>query len=391
MNSKQFVSSLIFRGADFGVARLPWLGPVIALPLRLVFPTMAYERVSFSSMRASILLSVFLVGVMICFGLQALLAAFEGKLGDWDLVFTPTPPAGARILFLDDIYNLMNFTLIVPLYLVAGTGFMISLFSLRERIFPRARQIGMTLDDTLKPLLSGVGAVAAFIVLLIYTQSGYAVDVTANSDHFFWFHGETRRGPLTRNGYAYLVINTFLASFVILVALLHLEMFRWSRVLSRGIKTYASAKDQSENLFLNNGDQLKELFSPFTETAIWSKAFAMILAFNIFTWKLSGVSGGSEYLVEGTGADYDNTWFFRFIVVIYLVLVLWIVSLPRYRLQYELFKLRKEQGIHEYLDIRMPWTIGWSVFIDVLLLFFFSVAVFGSNDLMNLTMSLFEG
>lgn len=389
LNSKQFISSLIFHGADLGVSRWPWIGPVLAVPVRLIFPTMAYERVSFAAMRWQVLSSVYAVGVAICFALQAWLAHRAGVLGTLDLTFTPQPPSGTRILFFDDIFNLINYLLIVPLYLVAGTGFMISLFSLKERMVPAAADYGFSFSEDLTPLLSGVGAVGAFIALLVYTQAGYAVDVTENSDHFFWFHGETREAAFGYNGYAYLVINTFLASFVILVALLHLEMFRWSRVIVRAIRGYDAAAAGGENLFLDGGDRLKELFSPFTETAIWSKAFAMALAINIFTWQLSGVSGGSDPLTQDSAGAADNTWFFRFVLVIYLVLVLWIVSLPRYRIQYEIFRQRKERGVHEYFDIRMPWTIGWSVLIDLVLLFFFSIAIFGPNDLMSLTISLF--
>lgn len=388
MNSRQFISSLLFYGADFGVSRIPILGPLMSLPLRLVFPQSIYEKATFSRIDFRVLLSVFISGFLICFGLQAYLAFRVGVLGLPDLHFTPNPPEGTRILFLNDPYNLLNYSIIVPLYLVAGSGFAISLFSLRYRLLPAAEIAGIHMKDDVKPLLSGVALVLCFVLLVVVMQAGYAADVMEKSNHFFWFHGAERYGNLRFNGYAYLLINAFLCGFVVLIALLHLEMFRWARVISNGLKSYDSSARDDSNIFMQKGDKLKEILSPFTETAIWSKAFAMLLALNIFTWQLSGVSGGSERL---TGGAEDNTWFFRFVAVLYLVIVLWLVSLPRYRIQYELFKLRKAKGVHEYFDIRMPWTVGWAVFIDIMLLFFFSVAIFGSaGNVGNLILSLFD-
>lgn len=370
------------------MSRIPIFGPLISLPLRLVFPQTIYEKATFSRIELRVLLSVFVSGFLVCFCLQAYLAFQLDVLGLPDFNFTPKPPEGTRILFLDDLYNLLNYVIIVPLYLAAGAGFSMSLFSLRHRLVPAAESAGISLNEDVKPLLSGVALALCFVLLVVVMQAGYASDVMEKSDHFFWFHGEERYGHMRFNGYAYLLINAFLCGFVVLIALMHLEMFRWARIISNGLKNYDTSASDSGNIFIHKGDKLKETLSPFTETAIWSKAFAMLLALNIFTWQLSGVSGGSEKL---TGSAEDNTWFFRFVAVLYLVIVLWLVSLPRYRIQYELFKLRKAKGVHEYFDIRMPWTVGWSIFIDIMLLFFFSIAIFGSaGNVADLIMSLFD-
>lgn len=367
---------------------------------------MGYERVNISAMRWRVFVSVFTVAFLICFVLQAYLAKQAGHLGSLlDGNFGPQKiPDGpfSRIMFFEDAHNLFNYALLVPLYFVAGTGYMISLFSLTERMAPVSGGYGFELDQSVKPMLSGMVAVAVFVFLLVTLQAGYAVDVQTKSLHLFWFHGTNKCTPMTFNGYAYLVINTLLAGFVIFIALLHLELFRWSKILSLSIREYEPGKGGNENVFANDGNRLKELFAPFTETAIWSKSFAMLLAFNIYTWKESGVSGGpggeklgvcdvlTAELAKSVEEDLGETsWFFRFVFVLFVVIALWIVSLPRYRIQYELFKLRRKEGVHEYFDIRMPWTIGWSVFIDLLLFTFFATAIFGSSDIFNLMASLF--
>jgi len=386
VNAKQFVSSVVLRGVDFGASKFPIVGKLVSIPLRIVFPTMGYERVNISAMRLPVFLSVCAVGFLVCFVLQAYLAHRAGYLGNLDVDFGPTNASVGqpeRVMFFDDAHNLFNYAILVPLYLVAGTGYVISLFSLRERMTPVSGGYGFQLDDSVKPYLSGMVAVGVFLVLLTLIQAGYAVDIQEKSQFLFWFHGETKTSRFGYNGYAYLVINVFLNGFVLFIALLHLELFRWSHILTKSIRGFDSERMSEANAFANDGNKLKELFAPFTETAIWSKAFTMLLAINIFTWKESGVSGAVDSIEA-------NSWFFRFIFMLYIVIVLWIVSLPRYRIQYELFKLRRQEGVHEYFDIRMPWTIGWSVFIDFLLLTFFTTSIFGSGEIFHLFMSLFE-
>ncbi len=367
------------------MTKAPFIGWLLSLPFRILFPTMAYEAVKRVWMRPAVFMAVFLVGFLTCFALQAWLAHRAGMLGTLDLTFAPTPqPDGtARIYFFDDWANMFNYVLLVPLYLVAGTGYIISLYSLKDRMGPIDEVNGFSLDDGVKPLWSGLAAIFVFVFLLVVLQAQYAMDVQS-SPYLFWFHGDSQGARLNYNGYAYLVINVLLNAFVMLIALLHLELFRWSRVLRNGIRRYDASVDPEQNLFMDNGYRLKEMFAPFTETAVWSKGFAMLLAINIYTWKASGVSGGSA---DSEGVD-DNTWFLRFVTLLFIVIALWIVSLPRYRVQWEIFKLREKKGMHEYYDIRMPWTIGWSAFIDVTLLAFFSVAIFGSSDVLNLFTSV---
>lgn len=468
MNVKQFISSSLLNGIDFGASKVPVIGKIASVPFRFVFPTMGYERVSISAMRPSILFPIFLIGFLICFVLQAYLAYAAGMHGVPDTNFGETNYEENwqlnRIMFFDDAHNLFNYILLVPLYLVAGTAYMISLFSLKQRMQLVVDDLEFQLDDNARPILSGIAAIGLFVLLVVLIHAGYAIDIKEKSLHLFWFHGETTLSRLNFNGHVYLAINMFLTGFVVLVAILHLELFRWSQILSHSIRNASLDPEQSENNpFTGNTNNLKRLLEPFTETVIWSKAFAMLLGINIFTWMESGVSGGkincrdtvskifSNDEVSGlaqsnetsscqniitkaideaanfhgnavncaavamenvnncglVGNQYgnigtiiesmqlteveDSSAFFRIIFILFLVIALWAASLPRYRVQLELFKLRQRQNIHDYFDIRMPWTIGWSAFIDFSLLTFFTVAIFKGNDYFNLTATLFDG
>ncbi len=385
MNTKQFISSVWLSGIDFGSSKFPILGHLAAIPLRLAFPTMLYERVNFTRMPGRAFLVIYLLGLAICFGLQALLAYQAGTLGVGDGTFGIAPdqdPSMTRLTFLKDGHNLLNYVVLVPLYLVAGIGYLLSVFSMQHRMQVSAPGHGFEIDTSKRSPLSGLALLGLLVGLVTLAQSQYAMDMH-ETRQLFWFHGDSIGSAFKFNGYAYLLINAFLCTFVAVVALAHLELFRWSTILTQGLRTY-KVDPEHGSIFLNQGDRLKEIFAPFTETAIWSKAFAMLLAMNLYTWKASGVSAAAGM---ETNSFTDDGLFIRLIFVVYLVIVLWFISLPRYRVQFEIFKLRKAEGIHEYFDIRMPWTVGWSVFIDVLLISFFSTMILGQSELFNLLSS----
>ena len=101
---------MVLRGVDFGTAKVPVVGSFCAFPLRVVFPTMAYERVTDDYLHPRVFLSVFMIGFLICFGLQAVLAAQAGTLGRFDGTFGPVPDPGGgpdRVMFLNDLHNLL--------------------------------------------------------------------------------------------------------------------------------------------------------------------------------------------------------------------------------------------------------------------------------------------
>lgn len=322
---------------------------------------MGYELLTWSLVRKSTFFYVYVITFFICFVMQAAIAHYDGGM------LMPNKNTN-RVEFFEDYYNMLNYFLVVPLYFVAGFGYMTSLFSLKERMIQNRY---LAIDDTSKPYLSGLLACGIVILILILAQAQYAYDVQHKATVLFWFHGTEIESAFQFRGYVYLLVNAILATFVISVALLHLELFRWSSDIATAIKNRTPADDVAEDSFWCNGCEVKKVFSPFTETAIWSKLFAVTLAINLYTWKMSGVNGNPN-----TG---DNAIFVNIIFIVYIVLALWIVSLPRYRIQYEIFKLRRKMNMHEYMDIRMPWTLGWSAFIDFLLIAFLSHAVIGSE------------
>lgn len=383
MNPKQFISSCVFKFEDLFVSLVPSIRRVIPYILRILFPTMGYERVTSTMMRPQVFLCIYILGFSFCFVLQAIVAFQYGNLLE-------NQDDSGRIVFLRDWNNLINYTVIVPLYLVAGIGYAISLFSIEERMSAYGFKPVKNADKIDQPLFYGAAAVAVFIFVLILAQATYAIDIQ-NSKIFFWFHSTSPGAPLEFNGHLYLLINNILCAFVIIIALLHIELYRWSITMSRSINYYAKNHVGGEHEFFRDGDKIKEILAPFTETAIWSKGFAVLLAMNLYTWLESDVSGGASTSVNSEPNAKEASIFFRYVTVLYYVIAIWLVSLPRYRVQYRIFVRQKQLGIHAYLDIRMPWTVGWSVFIDFLLVAFFSTYILGAGGGIEFFISIIQG
>lgn len=358
MNIRQFLSSLTFLLVEGATSRWGIARALVTIPIRLIFPKMGYERLQGRAMDLRTAAAIYASILAIAGAAQGALAWQAGHF--W-------PQANQRIDFLEDGWNLANYFAIVPLYVITGVGYLMSLFSLEGRFAGRRAADAPEISNEGRPYVSGALAFFLFASLLLWTQASYAIGVRTQSAHLFWFHGAAPGAAFEFNGYFYLLVNALLASFVILVAILLLEMFRWSSILSASIRELRTAPGQEIHLdFWTDIDRVKRYFAPFTETAIWAKACAVFLAINLYTWKESGVNAG----------DGGTTTFFDIIFLIYVIIVIFLVSLPRHRVQYEIFQLMQSVGVHEYRDVRMPWLIGWSALIDFLLVAFLSHAIF---------------
>lgn len=368
MNVRQFISSTLFWLTDRGSSGSRVIRYALSLPIRVIFPKMGYERIDRGQINWRTFAAVYVMVVFFCFATQAALSHVDGVfvcLNEGQFCNSGTE----RIEFTEDWWNLANYLVIVPLYAVTGVGFLISLFSLESRYLELEAEGFTKVENTSKPLLSGVLAFSLLVLILLLSQASYAHSVREEATRFFWFHGETIAGPFEFRGYYYLMVNAVLATFVASVAILHLELFRWASQLTLFIRKERSlAIDELRSSFWADDNKIKRFFSPFTETSIWSKSFAVMLAINLYTWKESGVSSDPD---TDTNALYLNLVF-----VIYVVVAVWLVSLPRYRVQYEIFKLRNRLEQYDYKDIRMPWILGWSALVDFVLLAFLSNAIF---------------
>ncbi len=344
----------------------------MSLPIRIIFPKMGYERIRLDLLRPSTFASLYLVSFFYCFVAQAAFCYRDG-------VFF-ADASTERLEFLEDYYNLFNYTIVVPAYVMAGAGLLVSLFAMDKRMTETSSGLGFEVRNESKPYVSGVLSIALLVFIILVTQAQYAFSVQTEATVFFWFHGTNIDSAFPLRGHFYLMVNAVLSAYVAGIAILHLELFRWASELSRSLREHAGRRaDAADSLWVND-NKIKELFVPFTETALWSKAFAVALAVNLYTWKQSGVNSD---VATGTNALYVNTIF-----VIYTAIVVWVVALPRYRVQYEIYRVRKSLGVHQYSDIRMPWVLGWSGLIDFLLLAFLSNAIFG-NDFAEFLKTMF--
>ncbi len=368
MNIKQFINSSLFRSVDFVSDIHPGSSSTIRFLTRAFFVNLGYERVRLFDNTPQLFFSLYLFGFFLSFVSQILaLLIFGLGYDDTGALFFDNvlmPQDLVRLEFLEDYYNLANYIVIVPLYIASGCFFIISLGKTKQETGPffSAETSSAAGFNSLLVL-----SFLVFIVVMIL-QSFYAYDVRDKSVHLFWFHGDNGiDGAYTRRGYAYLYLNFVLCGFVAVVGLLHFELFRMAIAISRIIKqrTYGEIPEDEAGLW-ESEDSIKEKFSMFTQTTVWSKIFAILLAINIYTWKKSGVNGA----IQGDSIYFD------LVFVFFVVCAFWLVSLPRYLVQYRIHILREKKfRRYDYKDIRMSWYLGVSVFIDFILIGFVTHAI----------------
>ena len=288
-------------------------------------------------------------------------------------VFFPISDNGVTE-FLEDRWNLINYIVIVELYCFCGVGYILSFMSIDEGFqevginrflgepLPSATQVFG--DKTL-----GIWGFGLTLLIPLIAGPRYALEVQEISAGKFWFNGMAQGNTSYGfSGYYYLYLNFILLCFVVLVAVMHIGLFRWSQILSSSLRKVYEGTNVHENTAWSDDHKINQAFAPFSETVIWSKGFIICLVANIYTWELSKVTtyGGSELgLIDWS-------------VFLLALIGMWLVSFPRYIIEYRIFHIKKKLGIQEYKDIRMPWVLGWSAFIDGILLIFLLKILFGN-------------
>lgn len=384
MNLRQFIASCLIWLMEVSDARTPFYSRILSLPISLFYPRTIYERLKFRSTDMTVLASIFIFGFVTCFGLQAYFAYLEGNIGTPDFVFNTSPQNGERVLFFDDLFGLMNNTLVIPLYLVAGSGFIASIIRLSDTTPNELKREGIMIPTQPRRIHSEVNFLGALVIIVILIQSSYAVDINTKSRYLFWFHGDDIDSRMTYSGYLYLCINFCLAAFVIFTSFFYVELYRWSKILRNGLRMNQMNDVKDFSSLIEDANAIKTHFAPFSECTIWAKAFATLLSLNIVIWQLSGVSGGPELTTTRTSENEIDIEILRLVLWAYLVIALFLSSFPRYQVQYEIFRIRRESGVEDYLDLRTPWVIGWSAFIDAVLLALVSFLIFDIETLSHL-------
>lgn len=296
----------------------------------------------------------YLFVLIFCFALQGMFAFTADR-------FWPTDSGHSdQINFLDDVWNLLNYLIVVQSYCFFGLMFLLSITQMESKIQASGLAKFIVIEPQKPSNHRGIFGLIVILLIALNSSAQYAQEVATIPSSLYWFHDRKIDDIYIfgNRGYYYLFINLMLLIFCVFVALMHIELFS---ILGRVSKSLSIKNDPvtEKNLdFWKNEHLIKEAFSPFTETVIWSKGFLLSIAFNLYTWKMSAITikpDQSLVLIDWT-------------IFLVAIIGMWITSFPRYMIQYQIFLIRKEVGFHLYQDLRMPWVLGWSGFVDILVI-----------------------
>ncbi len=344
MNSKQFVSTAV---CDFFERARP-LRKFLGVVANFIHPS--FERIPIYKKILKLFEKPSIVGIYLfvfifLFVVQAIWAFVEQRFF----------PSGNILIknFLDDWVDLINYVIICELYIILGIEFI----SKKTTIYSDLDSSSfLPKGEFILPSNNYSGFFGAVIVLMLATFAsiGYTVEVNSYT-HFYWFMKTPPPNvTFSQNGYYYLFINRLMMLFVIWVGANNFGLFQIAGVISKYLRKLRNDKDV---LFLkqkfSDESLLKSQLNPFSELVLFAKGFVLVIALNLLLWKFNQPEIKKMYEIS---------------VLITAIFGIWIFALPRYYVQYQIFRIWEKIGKHEYKDLRMPWVVGISAFIDIILI-----------------------
>ena len=349
MNAKQFVNSGIVAVFRWCGDRWPRLrrGSRVALDLffprfvRLPVPDLFGGRASIRSMIAA-----YVVIVVVLAGVQGLWAALNGT-------FLPDDNLATRT-FLEDHANLINYLILVPAYCLLGYAFLTQSYRTRSLLVERGVPIADRWDGV-NVFRKGILGACAVLVIAFIGISVYAVEAREYRLQFWFMSSAPPNAQFGAAGFYYLFTNVFLLVFILWVAFSHFELARLGSDLAGILDRVIEEGDDTALREWEENDVVRSRLAPFSSFIVTSKFLVLTLFLNMLTWRLNEPSVTVMY---GLG------------VLFVAVFGIWVFSLPRYSVQFRLFRIHERLGHQEYVDIRLPWAKGASAFVDVVLFSF---------------------
>ena len=255
--------------------------------------------------------------------------------------------------YLEDWPNLLNYSVVGPIYFTFGICFLVHIFDLRKSLedsglFPALR-IG-DIQERGTPFKYGLSGLILFSSA--FTVALYASELPKYG-YQFWFQTLSPGGEkiLSAHGYYYLIANLLMNLVMVAVIACHFEVFAVAAIIGRKLRDMLKDKNVDRALF--DKGKLVQLFEPFSSLYLVSKVLVVAVIINLYTWK---------------SQDPNFIGLLDFTVVLAALLGFAAVSYPRYHIQGWIFKLWKEHDIDGYPEIRRSLTIGLASLADVLIL-----------------------
>lgn len=349
MNSKQFISS----ASIYLFEKYKYLKIFFGGLANFFYPS--FERFAIfqfikSKLRKRSLIGIYVFIFVFLFCVQAVWAFYTGRFYIDNDILTKN--------FLEDWVDIVNYTIICEIYIILGLEFLLHKYfifsSLKESKFLPESFIPK------KNKFSNLYGLALIFIIATFSSIGYTNEVNSYT-HFYWFMATPPpEVTFAENGFYYLFVNQLLMLFVIFVAANHLGLFNISSQLVSEIDKILN--NDKNKLVLDTDEQLKEWADdnlmkqrllPFSKLILLSKAFVFVITINLLLWKYNQPQIKPMYELS---------------VLVVAFFGIWVFAIPRYHIQYKIFLLLGKLGRNEYKDLRMPWIIGASAAIDVILI-----------------------
>ena len=278
--------------------------------------------------------------------------------GIWSLAnqrFFPDNNPGT-INFLEDTENLWNYLLVCQLYVIIGYFFIKNSLNLEESLKKNGFSNIVDISGINKEHKSQKGYIGFLLLILLtlYFSAGYAYDITYKSSVTYWFmEVDNENLKYTRLGFYYFFINYLLLLFVLSVGFAYIGFTNKIGVISMKIKSLCktSSIDELKNRW-NDESELKTYLAPISVLVFLAQLFVVILALNLVLWNINS---------QGIGTNYSAS------VFALILFGVWLFTLPRYYINYQIFMIWQKIGKHEYKNLNLPWLIGASSLIDIIL------------------------
>jgi hypothetical protein len=400
VNARQFVNTVVSATLE----KYDGVRGFLNLFPRFLFPEfLKTKRLNLIRRPYQLSIIIYAVVFFLVFVVQAVFAAKNGRLhsGYIDLV-SCLQGTNEECLkyFFSDVANLLNYVVLVEAYCIAGVFFLIYASNVDRMLSDDRMAEHMQLSRPPPSLAGGAFSVAFVVFAVTVMFLVYALEVQTYPPHWYmnfelqsttellsFFSERTASAPpdagaeaglsklpdnvawQLRGHFYYLFLNYLLLLFVAFVGVAHFGLFKTAGAIATGLRrVYESCDGDEANIWLNN-ERINEWLAPFSTQILISKIFVLAIVLNMTSWKMWEKSAAAANDIA---------------IVIMVIVGVWLVTMPRYFVQYHLFRIRKKCGADEYRDIRMTWLLGASALTDLFLLLIAGKILFNAESIFEM-------
>ena len=366
MNSKQFVSSSVSFLWDkcskckrklktgktgkffrFWVVKYPLLG-IMSFPHFFAYYTYpAFENYAISKPFKSLpnikgISIIYLTVFILLFVVQGFIALLNGRFLIDNNIVTKN--------FLEDWVDIINYTVICEAYIILGITFLINMYKIEGDLQSSHILFEAVDENKRRTNISSIISVILIVIISMVVVMSYKNDME-KSDYVYWYMEKSGNEFIYGfAGYYYFIISIILMVFILWVGFAHFGLFKVAAKISLRLKNDIKSKTYKD---WEDEHAVKNKLAPFSWLIVNSKAFVLVLAINVMLWKWNEPNHDLNYTLS---------------VLVIAIFGIWIFSLPRYYIQFHYLQIRKKLNIEEYKDLRIPWVLGISSVIDIILI-----------------------